>query len=161
MKVTYGFRNTTYSWFSDCIIIFLQFWFFFSGEVILIMRHFETGRRIHAYDVSRKGRVLYTIDLDDPQLNLMKIPGYISIDIDGNFLCAADQDKIVIWNSRNGKFIRTIQIPPHYDFREDMTELRDKFCWKGHTDFAFAEDGIIIIHSQRNFPIAADVMLFW
>jgi len=132
-----------------------------NGEVILIMRHFETGRRIHAYDVSRKGRVLYTIDLDDPQLNLMKIPGYISIDIDGNFLCAADQDKIVIWNSRNGKFIRTIQIPPHYDFREDMTELRDKFCWKGHTDFAFAEDGIIIIHSQRNFPIAADVMLFW
>ena len=125
------------------------------------MRHFETGRRIHAYDVSRKGRVLYTIDLDDPQLNLMKIPGYISIDIDGNFLCAADQDKIVIWNSRNGKFTRTIQIPPHYDFREDMTELRDKFCWKGHTDFAFAEDGIIIIHSQRNFPIAADVMLFW
>ena len=63
---------------------------FFSGEVILIMRHFETGLRIHAYDVSRKGRVLYTFDLDDPQLNLMKIPGYISIDIDGNFLCAAD-----------------------------------------------------------------------
>ena len=87
--------------------------------------------------------------------------GYISIDIDGNFLCAADQDKIVIWNARNGKFIRTIEIPPHYDFREDMTELRDKYCWKGHTDFAFAEDGIIIIHSQRNFPIAADVMLFW
>jgi len=132
-----------------------------NGEVILIMRHFETGRRIHAYDVSRNGRVLYTIDLDDSHLNLIKTPGYISIDIDGNFLCAADQDKIVIWNARNGKFIRTIEIPPHYDFREDMTELRDKYCWKGHTDFAFAEDGIIIIHSQRNFPIAADVMLFW
>ncbi len=37
----------------------------------------------------------------------------------------------------------------------------DRYCWKGHTDFAFAEDGIIIIHSQRNFPVAADVMLFW
>ena len=82
-------------------------------------------------------------------------------DIDGNFLCAADQDKIVIWNARNGKFIRSIAIPAHYDFREDKNERDDKYCWKGHTDFAFAEDGIIIIHSQRNFPIAADVMLFW
>ena len=81
--------------------------------------------------------------------------------IDGNFLCAADQDKIVIWNARNGKFIRSIAIPAHYDFREDKNERDDKYCWKGHTDFAFAEDGIIIIHSQRNFPIAADVMLFW
>jgi len=132
-----------------------------NGEVILVMRHFESGRRIHAYDISRKGRVLYTINLDESCLNLTKIPGYISIDIDGNFLCAADQDKIVIWNARNGKFIRTIEIPAHYDFREDKAELQDKYCWKGHTDFAFAEDGIIIIHSQRNFPIAADVMLFW
>ena len=31
----------------------------------------------------------------------------------------------------------------------------------GHTDFAFAEDGIIIVHSQRNFPVAADIILFW
>ena len=135
--------------------------FCFPGEVILVMRHFESGRRIHAYDLSRAGRVLYTINLDDPGLHLTRIPGYISIDIDGNFLCAADQDKIVVWNAKNGKFIRTIAIPAHYDFREDATELRDKYCWKGHTDFAFAEDGIIIIHSQRNFPIAADVMLFW
>jgi len=132
-----------------------------NGEVILVMRHFESGRRIHAYDISRKGRVLYTINLDESSLNLTKIPGYISIDIDGNFLCAADQDKIVIWNARNGKFIRSIAIPAHYDFREDKNERDDKYCWKGHTDFAFAEDGIIIIHSQRNFPIAADVMLFW
>merc|ERR1712037_402278 len=110
---------------------------------------------------SRNGRVLYTINLDESSLNLTKIPGYISIDIDGNFLCAADQDKIVIWNARNGKFIRSIAIPAHYDFREDKNERDDKYCWKGHTDFAFAEDGIIIIHSQRNFPIAADVMLFW
>ena len=129
--------------------------------MILVIRHFESGRRIHAYDLSRAGRVLYTINLDDPGLKLTRTPGYISIDIDGNFLCAADQDKIVIWNAKNGKFIRTIGIPAHYDFREDTTELRDKYCWKGHTDFAFAEDGIIIIHSQRNFPIAADVMLFW
>ena len=125
------------------------------------MRHFESGRRIHAYDISRKGRILYTINLDESSLKLTKIPGYISIDIDGNFLCAADQDKIVIWNARNGKYIRTIDIPPHYDHREDKNEAQDKYCWKGHTDFAFAEDGIIIIHSQRNFPIAADVMLFW
>ena len=53
--------------------------YLFSGEVILIMRHFETGRRIHAYDVSRNGRVLYTIDLDDSHLNLIKTPGEISL----------------------------------------------------------------------------------
>lgn len=125
------------------------------------MQHFESGRRIYAYDVSKQGRVLYTINLDDQAFKLHKLPGYISIDIDGNFFCAADQNKIVIWNARNGKYVRTIDIPAHYDFREDMSELKDKYCWKGHTDFAFAEDGILIFHSQRNFPIAADVMLFW
>ena len=25
-----------------------------------------------------------------------------------------------------------------------------RFCWKGHTDFAFTEDGIILIHNPRN-----------
>ena len=35
------------------------------------------------------------------------------------------------------------------------------FYIPGHTDFAFAEDGIIIVHSQRNFPVAADIILFW
>ena len=47
------------------------------------MRHFETGRRIHAYDVSRNGRVLYTIDLDDSHLNLIKTPGKISLHFTG------------------------------------------------------------------------------
>ena len=103
--------------FSLVYIIDLTFFFCLSGEVILVMRHFESGRRIHAYDISRKGRVLYTINLDESSLKLTKIPGYISIDIDGNFLCAADQDKIVIWNARNGKYIRTIAIPAHYDHR--------------------------------------------
>ena len=134
-----------------------------NGKVILVMRHFESGRRIHAYDISRKdfAEVLYTIDLDESSLNLTKIPGYISIDMDGRFLCAADQDKLVIWNAQNGKFIRSIAIPAHYDFMDDENERDDRYCWKGHTDFAFSEDGIIIIHSQRYFPIAADVLLFW
>ena len=134
-----------------------------NGKVILVMRHFESGRCIHAYDISRKEftQALYTIDLDDSSLNLTKIPGYISIDMDGKFLCAADQDKLVIWNAQNGKFIRSIAIPTHYDFKDDENEREDRHCWKGHTDFAFAEDGIIIIHSQRYFPIAADVLLFW
>ena len=81
--------------------------------------------------------------------------------MDGNFLCAADLDKIVVWNSHTGALIRVIPIARHYNVREDPSEMLDRYCWKGHTDFAFAEDGIIIVHSQRNFPVAADVMLFW
>ena len=123
------------------------------------MRHFESGRKVHAYDLSMKGCVLYTINLDDSSLNLNKISGYTSIDTDGNFLCATDQNKIVIWNALNGKFIRTIEIPAHYDFRKDKTV--DKWGWKSHSDFSFAEDKIIIMNSHQNFPIAADVMLFW
>ena len=81
--------------------------------------------------------------------------------MDGKFLCAADQDKLVVWNAQNGKFIRSIAIPSHYDFKDDENERDDPDCWKGHTDFSFSEEGIIIIHSQRYFPIAADVLLFW
>ena len=81
--------------------------------------------------------------------------------MDGKFLCAADQDKLVVWNAQNGKFIRSIAIPSHYDFKDDENERDDRDCWKGHTDFSFSEEGIIIIHSQRYFPIAADVLLFW
>merc|ERR1711874_782718 len=105
------------------------------------MGHFVSGRKIHAYN--SEGDQLYSIDMD------------------GNFVCAADQDKVVVWNSKTGEYINTIGIPKHYNVKEDPEELRDKFCWKGHTDFAFAEDGIIVIHSQRNFPVAADVLLFW
>lgn len=132
-----------------------------NGTIILVMRHFLSGRKIHTYDTSKGGQVVYTIDLDRPGLGLTKSPGYISVDMDSNFICAADQDKIVVWNSKNGRFIRTIDIPPHYCVREDPNVVHDRYCWKGHTDFAFAEDGIIIVHSERNFPIAADVMLFW
>ena len=55
----------------------------------------------------------------------------------------------------------TISLPKHYNALEDKQEAEDKFCWKGHTDFAFTEDGIIVIHSQRNFPVAADILRFW
>ena len=45
--------------------------------------------------------------------------------------------------------------------QKKLDYLQDTFGWRGHTDFAFAEDGIIIVHSRRNFPVAADIMLFW
>ena len=35
---------------------------------------------------------------------------------------------------------------PTSDVQDDPEESGDKFCWKGHTDFAFTEDGIIVIH---------------
>ena len=130
-----------------------------NGNLIIALRHFVSGRKIHAYN--GEGGLLYELSVDHPTYELERLPGYLSMDLDGNFLCAADQNKIVIWNSKNGKYIRTIRIPDHYNFQDDVEESADKFCWKGHTDFAFTEDGIIIIHSQRNFPIAADILLFW
>jgi len=130
-----------------------------SGDLIIVLRHFTKGRKIHCY--SSKGDLLYSLEVDDPALQLEKQPGYLSMDLDGNFLCAADQNRIVLWNSRTGAYVNTIVIPQHYNYRDDPEESADKYCWKGHTDFAFTEDGIIIIHSQRNFPIAADVLLFW
>jgi len=130
-----------------------------NGNLIIALRHFVSGRKVHAYDSN--GGLLYELCIDLPTYDLERQPGYLSIDLDGNFLCAADQNKIVIWNSKTGHYVRTIMIPEHYNFKDDTEESADKFCWKGHTDFAFTEDGIIIIHSQRNFPIAADILLFW
>jgi len=130
-----------------------------TGDLIVVLRHFTKGRKIHCY--SNKGDLMYSIEVDDPTLMLEKQPGYLSMDLDGNFLCCADQNRIVLWNSRTGDYVNTIVIPQHYNYRDDPEESADKYCWKGHTDFAFTEDGIIIIHSQRNFPVAADVLLFW
>ena len=130
-----------------------------NGDLIIALRHFVSGRKVHAYN--GEGGLLFEIRIDCSFYDLEKSPGYLSIDLDGNFLCAADQNKIVIWNSKTGNYVRTIMIPSHYNYKDDVEESADKFCWKGHTDFAFTEDGIIIIHSQRNYPIAADILLFW
>ena len=147
------------------------------GDLIIAFRHFVSGRKVHAYN--KAGALLYEIKVDDPIYELETRPGFLSVDLDGkltdevkptdvtsfvfagNFLVAADQYKVVIFNSKSGEYIRTIVLPPHYNTQEDSVEDADRFCWKGHTDFAFSEDGIIVIHSQRNFPIAADVLLFW
>ncbi len=131
------------------------------GDLVVEMRHFRSGRKLYAYDLKRQGQMRYCVDLDDPRYELNPLPGYVSIDMDGNFLCAADLGRVVVWDSRNGRYVRSLPIVPHYNAREDPSEAEEPYCWKGHTDFAFAEDGIIIIHSQRNFPAAADVMLFW
>ena len=74
---------------------------------------------------------------------------------------AADQSKVVLFNSQSGSYVRTLMLPPNYDTLKQSRENDNRFCWNGHTDFAFAEDGIIVIHNQRNFPIGADILLFW
>ena len=130
-----------------------------SGDLIVTLRHFTSGRKIHAYN--QDGGLKYEICVDLPEYNLESRPGYLSIDMDGKFLVATDQTKMVVFESYTGRYIRTIELPAHYNIQEDRDEAADRFCWKGHTDFAFTEDGIIIIHSQRNFPVAADVFLFW
>ena len=60
-----------------------------SKDLIVVLRHFEEGRKIHGYTGS--GGLLYTISLDSPQLALEPRPGYVSLDLDGNFVCCADQ----------------------------------------------------------------------
>ena len=50
--------------------------------------------------------------------------------MDGNFVCAADPEKIVVWNARNGKYIKTLPIPEHYNTRDDPSEMHDR--WKGN-----------------------------
>ena len=92
-----------------------------------------------------------------PPFKLSKKSNCLSVDLDGNFLCVSDTTSVVIWNSKTGHFIRQITIPKHYQTREDDPEAP----WQGHTDFAFAEDGLVIVHNKRNFPIAADILLFW
>ena len=52
--------------------------------------------------------------------------------MDGNFVCAADLDKIVVWNSKSGKLIKVIPIVPHYNPRDDRQEVDDPYCWKGN-----------------------------
>ena len=47
----------------------------------------------------------------------------------GNFLVAADQHKVVIFNSKSGEYIRTLVLPPRYVDRN----------LKGHKDFAFSK----------------------
>ena len=37
--------------------------------MVMVMRHFKTGRKIHAYDTNNEGRLLYEINMDaDPRL---------------------------------------------------------------------------------------------
>jgi len=129
-----------------------------NGNLIIALRHFISGRKIHAYN--SVGDLLYEISIDLPRFALEKQPGYLSIDLENNFLCAVDQNRIVIWDSKNGRYVRTIMIPEHYNFKDDSEEY-EWYEWKGHSGFGFSEDRIIIIHNQRNFPIAADVLLFW
>ena len=63
-------------------------------------------------------------------------------------------------SSRNGKFLREIPISPHYDvqLREKEQELGE---FMGHRYFAFYENRLLIVQHDRNYSIAADVMLFW
>ena len=38
------------------------------GDVVMVMRHFKTGRYIHAYETLNEGRLLYEINIDaDPR----------------------------------------------------------------------------------------------
>ena len=63
------------------------------GDLIVVLRQFEEGRRIHGY--TSRGDLLYTINCDSPVLGLEPRPGYVSLDLDGNFVCCADQVRLI------------------------------------------------------------------
>ena len=48
---------------------------------MVTMRHFVSGRKIHAYD--KEGVLKYEICVDDPKFNLERTPGYLTVDMDG------------------------------------------------------------------------------
>ena len=75
----------------------------------------------------------------------------------------SDQSKLVIFNSKSGACLRSIRIPVLYNIEADTADFGDvkDYRWREETVFAFSEDTLIVFHSRRNFPIAADVLLFW
>ena len=39
------------------------------GDIIMVMRHFKSGRKIHAYETNNDGKLLYEINIDaDPSI---------------------------------------------------------------------------------------------
>ena len=145
------------------------------GDIIIAYRNFTSGRKIHAYN--KVGVLLYEINVDDPMYDLVSRRGYISVDLNGrlfmdtfriltfvgagSFLMVADLFKVVIFNSKSGAYVHNLVLPKLLDTWVDLQDYNELDCGKGQTNFAFSEDGIIVFHSQRNFPIAADVLLFW
>ena len=119
----------------------------------------KAGRIIDAYNFN--GSLLYKINLDASELNWESQSGYTSMDMNDNFLCASDQNKVVLWNNKNGKLVNIIQIVEHYNRREDPDELSDLGCCKGHHSLIFNEHSIVIFQNRKNFPMAADFINFW
>ena len=137
-----------------------QFCFSPKGDLFVVMRHFVSGRKVHAYNGI--GEMLYCINLDSEEFQLISRCGYISLDMDGVFLVAVDHNRVVVWESWTGNYVRTILIPLHYYERDlDEESNGDIHSWKGHAGFAFTEESMIIIHNPLNAPVAADVFLFW
>ena len=72
----------------------------------------------------------------------------------------SDQSKLVIFNSESGACLLTIVMPVLYNTEGDLEDVKD-YRWREETVFAFSENTLIVFHSRRNYPIAADVLLFW
>ena len=64
--------------------------------------------------------------------------------------------KVVIFNSKSGAYVNNLVMP-----KVSGASIEELEFGRGHTNFAFSEDSIIVFHSRRNFPIAADVLLYW
>ena len=121
-----------------------------TGDLIVSLRHFVSGRKIHGYN--KQGGLLYEICLDSPEYGLESL----HLHLDGNFLMAADQNKICLWNSVTGQYYRTITLPSHYN---SMVETGEE----GSTRFDLRDHMIIVIRSNAPvalFPLAADILRF-
>ena len=54
-----------------------------SGDAVVTLRHFVSGRKIHCY--TGTGALKYEICVDNPEYQLETRPGYLSIDLDGEY----------------------------------------------------------------------------
>ena len=75
-------------------------------------------------------------------------------------MVVSDQSKLVIFNSKSGACLSTIVMPVLYNTEVDFEDVKD-YRWREETVFAFSENTLLVFHSRRNYPIAADVLLFW
>ena len=159
-----------------------------SQHIILVLRHFVSGRKVHA--VSSSGEQLYSLGLESPQLGLEQRAGLLPMGTGGRFFCVVDQvgpTSLFFLTMTRSSWYFLIFLLMFKIILSLMLILQEKFvivdlrtgrllktlvlaphygsCHSclcgGFSSFFFAEDKIVILGSGKKQPLAADVFIFW
>ena len=77
-------------------------------------------------------------------------------------ILAADSKKFCIFNGKNGKYLSTLNIPPHFERSNGKDESDCAYPWRGLDFIAFEENQIIVMFDcERTFPAVLDIYRFW